>query len=49
MPDPALADATNVIVRPTFVCAHCGAPMVIIQTLIRQRAIRAPPQTQGVP
>ena len=47
--DPALAEAPNVIVRPTFVCAHCGAPMVIIQTLIRQRAIRAPPQIQGVP
>jgi hypothetical protein len=47
--DSALAEAPNVIVRPTFVCAHCGAPMVIIQTLIRHRAIRAPPQIQGVP
>jgi hypothetical protein len=36
-------------VRPTFVCSHCGAPMVIIQTLIRQRAIRAPPQNLGMP
>jgi hypothetical protein len=30
-------------VRPTFVCSHCGAPMVIVQTLMRQLAIRAPP------
>jgi len=43
--DPALADP----VRPTFVCAHCGAPMVIVQTLVRERAIRAPPQDRGVP
>lgn len=47
--DPALADAPDVIVRPTFVCAHCGAPMVIIQTLMRERSIRAPPFIQGVP
>lgn len=46
------ADSTDVPndgVRPTFVCSHCGAPMVIIQTLIRQRAIRAPPQSLGMP
>jgi hypothetical protein len=30
-------------VRTTFVCSHCGAPMVIVQTLMRQLAIRAPP------
>lgn len=47
--DPALAEAPEVIVRPTFVCAHCGAPMVIIQTLMRERSIRAPPQIQGMP
>jgi hypothetical protein len=49
MPDPELADTPDVIVRPTFVCAHCGAPMVILQTLMRERSIRAPPQIQGVP
>ena len=47
------ADSTDTIepndgVHPTFVCSHCGAPMVVIQTLIRQRAIRAPPQGHGV-
>jgi hypothetical protein len=47
--DPALAEAPNVIVRPTFVCAHCGAPMAITTTLMRERSIRAPPQIQGVP
>ena len=47
-PDLALAEAPSAIVRPTFVCAHCGAPMVIIQTLMRERSIRAPPQIQGM-
>jgi hypothetical protein len=37
------------VVRPTYICSHCGSPMVIIQTLIRQRAIRGPPQDHGVP
>jgi hypothetical protein len=48
-PDADPADAINDNARPTFVCAHCGAPMVIIQTLMRERTIRAPPQIQGVP
>ncbi len=41
-------DVPNGGVRPTFVCSHCGAPMAIVQTLMRERAIRAPPQSQGV-
>ena len=41
-------DVSNDGVRPTFVCSHCGAPMAIIQTLVRERTIRAPPQSQGV-
>jgi hypothetical protein len=28
---------------PTFVCRHCGAPMIIIETLARSQSIRAPP------
>jgi len=28
---------------PTFVCRHCGAPMIVIQMLPRPRHIRAPP------
>ena len=29
--------------RPTFVCRHCGAPMLIIETFARAQHIRAPP------
>jgi hypothetical protein len=29
--------------RPTFLCRHCGAPMLIIETLARAQHIRAPP------
>lgn len=47
--DADATDSSHAIVRPTFVCSHCGAPMVIVQTLIRQRAIRGPPQHQGMP
>ncbi|OIN91520.1 MAG: IS91 family transposase [Comamonadaceae bacterium CG1_02_60_18] len=43
------ADASKGDVRPTFVCSHCGAPMVIVRILLRQRAIRAPPQNSAVP
>jgi hypothetical protein len=28
---------------PTFVCRHCGAPMLIIETFARAQHIRAPP------
>jgi hypothetical protein len=42
--DQAPADS----VRPTYVCSRCGAAMVIIETLVRAQAIRAPPPTQVV-
>ena len=42
--DQAPAD----LVRPTFVCSHCGAAMVIFETFVRAQAIRAPPPTQVV-
>jgi hypothetical protein len=29
--------------RPTFVCRHCGAPMLIIETFARAQRIRGPP------
>jgi hypothetical protein len=29
---------------PTFVCRHCGRAMVIVQLLVRERSIRAPPR-----
>ncbi len=31
------------IVQPTFVCPHCGAAMIIIETFARGQPIRAPP------
>jgi hypothetical protein len=31
-------------VAPTFVCAHCGRAMVVVQTFVRGETIRAPPQ-----
>lgn len=34
---------------PTFVCPHCGAPMVVVDMLPRSQMIRAPPPRQGVP
>ena len=29
--------------RPSFVCTHCGAAMIVLQTLGRGQSIRAPP------
>ena len=31
------------IVAPTFVCPHCGAAMIIVETFARGQSIRAPP------
>jgi hypothetical protein len=36
-------------VQSTFVCPHCGAPMLIIETLARIQPIRAPPRLRGPP
>jgi hypothetical protein len=33
-------------VQPTFVCPHCGASMIVIDTLVRGQPIREPPQLQ---
>jgi len=40
-PDPSAATTQS----PTFVCRHCGAPMIIIEMLPRPRHIRALPAT----
>jgi hypothetical protein len=40
-PDPSAATTLS----PTFVCRHCGAPMIIVEVLPRPRHIRAPPAT----
>jgi hypothetical protein len=34
---------------PTFVCRHCGAAMIVIETLARGQSIRAPPPRQRPP
>lgn len=31
-------------IAPCFVCPRCGAPMLIVETFVRGRTIRAPPQ-----
>ncbi len=36
-------DIATVEASPTFVCRHCGSPMIIIDLLQRSRPIRAPP------
>jgi predicted RNA-binding Zn-ribbon protein involved in translation (DUF1610 family) len=33
--------------QPTYVCPDCGAPMIIIETLVRGQPIRAPPRLRG--
>ena len=35
--------------RPTFVCRHCGSPMLIIETLARAQPIRGPPGAPSPP
>jgi hypothetical protein len=36
-------------VRPAFVCAHCGAQMIVLESFLRGRSIRAPPSSLGDP
>ena len=49
-PPPAKDDALSAEpVQPTFVCPDCGAAMVVIETLMRQPRIRAPPSLRGLP
>jgi rubrerythrin len=38
---PPEAAAANI--APTFVCPHCGAAMMVIETFVRGETIRAPP------
>ena len=45
---PRRTDASTPNVQPTFVCSHCGASMIIIDTLLRGQLIRAPPSRHPV-
>ena len=47
-PDPPTLPASSAP-RPTFVCRHCGAPMLIIETFARAQHIRAPPASSASP
>jgi hypothetical protein len=42
--EPAATDVSH-DGQPTYVCAHCGHAMVIVQTFTRGETIRAPPGT----
>ena len=35
--------------KPCFVCSHCGAAMIVVQTFVRGQSIRAPPEHSCVP
>ncbi|WP_434718073.1 IS91 family transposase [Paraburkholderia sp. A1BS-2L] len=37
------SDHTVIDTPPTFICRHCGAPMIVIDILARTAPIRAPP------
>jgi hypothetical protein len=42
-PTPVPEPAEHASTRPTFLCRHCGAPMLIIETFARAQHIRGPP------
>ncbi len=42
-PPEAAADDASTTPAPTFVCAHCGHAMVVLQVFLRGCSIRAPP------
>ena len=35
--------------KPSFVCAHCGAAMTVLQIFTRGQSIRAPPEHASSP
>ncbi|CAG1019118.1 hypothetical protein BURC_03974 [Burkholderiaceae bacterium] len=43
-PDEA-AGEESAVPAPTFVCAHCGRTMVVLQVFLRDASIRGPPPT----
>jgi hypothetical protein len=42
-PPDESADEQSAVPAPTFVCAHCGHAMVVLQLFLRDCSIRAPP------
>ena len=47
--NPAEPDLPNRSRPPTFICHHCGAPMLIIETFARAQYIRGPPASSAAP
>jgi Putative transposase/Transposase zinc-binding domain len=47
--DPDTAQTPHASARPTFVCRHCGAPMLIIQIFAPAHHIRGPPACSASP
>jgi hypothetical protein len=50
VPDAARLQPPQVtvgIVQPTFVCPHCGAAMIVVESFARGQPIRAPPTTRA--
>src|SRR5208282_4554816 len=45
--DLSAAPVATGCVRPTFVCRHCGAPMLIIESFTRGQHIRGPPTSMS--
>jgi len=55
-PPPAVIGAAEtadvapvVVAQPKFVCRHCGAVMVVVDTFARGQSIRAPPLLRAAP
>jgi hypothetical protein len=47
---PTLDSDTKIDPRePCFVCLHCGAAMLVLQTFVRGQTIRAPPRQPHAP
>jgi hypothetical protein len=42
-PAPSLDDGSAADSAPCFICRHCGRPLLVVETFVGQRAIRAPP------
>lgn len=50
VPPPAKEpEQTAVPAPPTFVCRHCGAAMIVVETFMRAQRIRAPPTQPAAP
>jgi hypothetical protein len=46
---PGDANADHGSPKPTFLCRHCGAPMLVIETFARAQHIRGPPGSSASP